>query len=291
MNINKSELARNLPPRNIKKTRNNRLKLLIPSLLVTFLAGSSIFRELQLNTSRQLIHDCIEKKKCSENIAAIEKLVKAKKSLRLYNLRSTDLKNAHLANANLESVDLEHANLSNVHLKNADLKNANLAATQDFRIHLENANLEYVNFSNAHLEKGYLIHANLQGALLTHTHFYHAYLNRANLQGVHLYHADFEQANFHRANLSNSYLHSSNFHRANFYGANLHSAHIIEPQNLTPAQIKSACNWETAIYKGHWVLNQFQWRVDRIANEQFIKQLKKDRTSDPKKPVDCSLWK
>ena len=290
MNINQSQPDDNLPLKHSKQTQSNRFTLLLASLLFTALAGYFLWREIQLHTTHKLIPVCFKHQSCADNLSALEQLVKAKKSLKLLNLSNANLSNADLSNANLEKANLESANLESTNLEKANLANANLAATRDLHVHLENANLEHVNFSYAHLEYSYLIHTNLQGARLSNTHLKNAYLNRANLEGIHLYHADFEQANFHRANLSHTYLYHSNFRRAILYGANIRGAHIIEAQNLTPAQIKSTCNWEKAFYKGHWKINQLQWKVDRIANHIFIQQLKQDLASEPKKPVDCSEW-
>ena len=67
-------------------------------------------------------------------------------------------------------------------------------------------------------------------------------------------------------------------------------------ENLTPEQIKSACFWDKVIYKGEWVWNQKTgtWvpknQQDREDNDNYIKELKKDKSSDPEQPVDCSRW-
>ena len=60
--------------------------------------------------------------------------------------------------------------------------------------------------------------------------------------------------------------------------------------NLTPQQIKSACNWDKAIYKGKW--NQEKELAEAIEpdNTNFIEELKKDKASDPTEPPDCSIW-
>ena len=273
-----------------KQPRKNPLILLISSLLVTSLAGYWLWRSIQLNTARQSVNDCIEHQNCADNISALERLVKAKKSLKLFNFGSAHLENARLENANLKSANFESAHLENTHLENAHLENSNLSAARMSGTHLENAHLENVNLSNAHLENANLYRANLQGAYISHNHLQGAHLNRANLQGTHFYQADFKHTYFHLANLSNTYFYRPNFDHANLYSANLHGAHLIEAQNLTFAQIKSACNWEKAIYKGVWSVDRAKWVVDKRANQQFIQQLKQDRESDPKKPVDCSLW-
>ena len=290
MNINQSNSVNKLPPKLSKQPRNNRLLWLISSLIVIGLAGYFGWREVQLNAARNLLHDCGKNKSCEENIEALKKLVKAKKSLKFFNLESAHLENAHLENAHLESAHLENAHLENAHLENAHLKNANLSNAHLENAHLENAHLENVNLSNAHLEQANLKGANLKGAHIAHDHLKGAHFNLVDFQGARLYHADFEQAHFHLANLAHTYLYRANFNRANLYLANLDRAYLIESQNLTPAQIKSACNWEKAIYKGVWSPKQAKWVVDEQANQQFIEQLQQDLASNPKHTIDCSRW-
>ena len=291
MNINQSEVAEHLLPSTNSRSRFNRFPLLISSLAILILAGYFTWRELQLRTSYQLVRDCSEQKDCVDSSKTLEKLVKARKSLKLLNLHNAHLENSHLEHAQLPSANLEDAHLEDAHLENAHLENANLSIAHLENAHLENAHLENVNLSNAHLEGANLQGADLTGAHVSHDYLQGAYLNRANLQGVHLYHADFKQTNFYQANLSRSYFYRANFHKSYLYGANLQDAHFIESQNLTPAQIKSACNWSKAIYKGTWSVSKSKWVVDEQANQQFIRQLQQDKESAPKKPVDCSKWK
>ena len=290
MKIKPLESDKNLPFKTKQKSPLNRLILIITFLLITSGTSYFIWRELQLNAAQQLVNDCTEHKNCADNIEALEKLVKAKKSLKLLNLEKANLAKAHLEQANLESANLEQVNLSKAHLEKANLKNANLSITQLVYAHLQGANLENANFSNAHLENAYLINANLHGAYLSHAHLQGAYFNLSHFQNAHFYHADFTQAYLHRANISNAYFYRTNFQQTNFYGANLQGAYLIETQNLTPTQIKSACNWEKAIYKGVWKMDKFRWEVDEKANQQFIQQLQQDKDSDPHKLVDCSEW-
>lgn len=291
MNSTQPELADDCTPRNRQQHNPNRLPLIIFSFLITLGTGSWLWREIQLNAAQQLIHDCIEtQNNCTDNLDAVEQLVKAKKSLQLFNLESARLENAHLENANLKSAHLESAHLENAHLENVHLENANLSTAQMSGAHLENAHLENVNLSHAHLENANLYRANLQGAHISHNHLEGAHLNRANLQGTHFYDADFEHTYFHLANLSDTHFYRANFNHANLYRANLEGAHLIEAQNLTNVQIKSACNWSKAIYKGIWSSAQSKWVVDKKGNQQFIQQLQQDKDSDPKQPVDCSEW-
>lgn len=57
-------------------------------------------------------------------------------------------------------------------------------------------------------------------------------------------------------------------------GADLSGADLIRAKNLTTAQIKSARNWEEAIYKDRWDEEQETWIADRQANQQYIEELK-----------------
>ena len=103
-------------------------------------------------------------------------------------------------------------------------------------------------------------------------------LSRTNLQGANLTQVDFFQTNLAEANLA----------EAELKGANLAEANLIKAINLTPSQIKSACNWEKAIYKGDWDNNQKKWLVNEQENQAYIKQLKEDKASVSQKPIDCS---
>ncbi len=284
------ELADKSPPNNSKQPRISRLILILTSLVVTGAVGYGSWREIKLNTAQKLIYECLEHQTCEENVEILERLVQAKKNLKLLNLPNVNLDNAHLEGAYIPSANLENTQLENANLENAHLENANLAIAHLQNAHLENAHLKNVNLSNAHLEGANLQGANLQGAHVIHDHLQGAYLNRANLQGVHIYDTNFKQTNFERANLSQTYFSRSNFDQSNLYAANLKGAYLIEAQNLTNAQIKSACNWSQAVYKGIWSTSKSQWVIDETANQQFIQQLKQDKDSDPKTPVDCSEW-
>ena len=132
-------------------------------------------------------------------------------------------------------------------------------------------NLKSFNLANTNL-----VNANLANADLYRTDFANANLAKANLKNANLYRTDFANADLANANLA----------KANLKNANLKSA-----KNLTPTQIKSACNWEKAFYKGRFDDDYGEWIIDRQANQQFIQQLQQDTDSDPKKPVNCSKWK
>lgn len=126
-----------------------------------------------------------------------------------------------------------------------------------------------------------LSNANLSNANLSNADLY-----RTNLSSTDLSNTNFAKTNLYRTDLGNANLAEANLKNANLTYANLKSA-----KNLTPTQIKSACNWEKAYYKGRFDHEYSEWIIDKAANEQFIKQLQQDFDSTPKQPVDCSKWK
>ena len=92
-------------------------------------------------------------------------------------------------------------------------------------------------------------------------------------------------------------LKEANLSEANLQEANLKKAKLNEAKNLTNQQIKSACFWDQAKYKGEWDWDKETkiWlpKNDQaeLENTNFIEDLKKDKSSDPEEPVDCSsLW-
>ena len=227
------------------------LFLIIP-LIGTIVAGYFGFREYQLNGYRKLISDCTGKRQCLGRIEALESLVKAKR-----NLNYADLEGAFLYYADLRGAKLRGANLRGANLRGANLRGANLRG----------ANLEGAFLNSAHLEGAFLHFAHLEGAFL---HF--AHLEGAKLEG---------------AFLQSAFLNSAHLEGARLKGANLQSANLNNARNLNLAQIKSACNWEKGIYKG--IYEKFEFVVDEAGNKVYIEQLKQDKASDPKEPVDCSV--
>ena len=137
MKIKPLESEDNLTLRSSHQPRPHRFTSLLASFLVTAGVGYFIWQEMKLNAAQQLVVDCIEQQNCAEQISALEQLVKGKRSLKLLNLESTDLSNAHLEGADLESANLEQVNFSNAHLEKANLKKANLSITQIVSAHLE----------------------------------------------------------------------------------------------------------------------------------------------------------
>ncbi len=300
-----SELAARFIAKSSKYQKREIIKSLVSFLVIPLIGivivGYFVVREIQLNAAQTLIRDCQGKESCRGRIEALERLVKAKKSLKSYNLSSANLNFANLNFANLNFANLNFANLESANLESAYLNFTNLNFTNlNFAnlnfANLDSANLDsaYLNFANlesANLDSAYLVRANLNFANLDRANLVRAYLDSANLNFAYLESANLNFANLVRANLESANLESAYLDSAYLDSANLDSAILIAAKNLTPSQIKSACYWDKAFYKGHYDHKNYKWIVDQIANQKYIDQLKQDKDSDPKEPVDCSRWK
>ncbi|MDJ0577609.1 MAG: pentapeptide repeat-containing protein [Xenococcaceae cyanobacterium MO_234.B1] len=235
-----SQLASSFVTKSSKYQRRERIKffglfLIIP-LIGTIIGGYFVVRELLLNADKRIVQDCTGKKDCPGRIQALERLVKAKKNLKFYNLKNANLKEADLRNARLHKANFENANL--------------------YKANLENANLENTYFINANLNNANLNNANL---------------NNARLYGAHLKEADLENANLENADFRDTNLKNANFNRANVRKAN-----IIPKFRMTNSQIKSSCNWKQAYYAGEWTSdkgfvpnwNKNQAFIKKIKNDE-----------------------
>ena len=246
---------------------------------------------------------------------ALERLLRNKLSLAGFNLQDVNLSNANLQEANLSSASLQGANLEQANLQGANLSLASLQG-----VNLEQANLQRANLSLASLQKAYIPYAKLQRTYLIEANFQEANMPYTKLQGADLSYANFQEANLslanfreanmpyaelQEANLSYANLQEVNLEQANLQGANLSYANLQganlsyanlqgvnlwQANNLTSEQIKSACFWEKAIYKGKWNSQMETWVAIEAHNTNFIEELKKDTASDPKEAPDCSIW-
>ena len=207
------------------------------------------------------------------------------------NFEDANLKNANLNGANLEGALLDGANLEDASLKAAHLVFANLFSANLKAAHLNDANLKGSLLRGAFLEgaslkSAKLKSANLEDAFLKGANLIFANLEDAFLKGVYL-----KDANLIFANLKGAFLKDANFIFANLKGANLEGANLEGAKNLTSTQIKSACFWYKAIYKGEWSYEKEAWVAIEPDNTNFIEELKKNTISDPEEPPDCSYWK
>ena len=272
-----------------RSPRNKQIKslvlFLITLLMVISLVGYFVVKKIQLNGALKIIQNCVRKENCQGRIEALERLVRAKRSLKFYNLSSVNLNSANLSHANLSTADLRSANLSNTNFSRADLSHADFST----------ANLSSANLSRANLSRADLISANLSHANLSHANLSHANLSSTDLISTDLSNTNLSSADLIGTDLSNANLSSANLSNANLSYANLSSTDLISTdlshaQNLTLSQIKTACNWSQAFYKSNWNNETRKWIVNKEANQQFIRQLQQDRDSDPKQPNDCSEW-
>lgn len=176
-----------------------------------------------------------------------------------------DFKSTFLAGMSLDritkGINLSGNDLSLIQLEGGVLNEANLKDTILSQSILQNA-----SFRSADLTKAYLIATDLENAILVD-----AKLNKANLTD---------------ANLENARLSRANFKGAILKRADINSANLGGAKNLTYKQIKSACNWERAIFK----VDNKTYEKDEQANENFIEQLKKDQSSNPEEDVNCDRW-
>ncbi len=189
--------------------------------------------------------------------------------------RSKSYNNGEKEGLNLYKVKLQKANLWGANIQQANLGGANLQ-----RANLWETNLQQASLFRANLQRASLFRANLQQASLFRANFQQAYLFRANLQQANLEEANLQQAYLVAANLQQADLEEANLQQANLRAANLQQAFLVGAKNLNHQQIKSACFWEQAIYK-----------FEDKENKQFIEELKQDKKSDTKRPIDCGFWK
>ncbi len=114
-----------------------------------------------------------------------------------------------------------------------------------------------------------------------------AYLVGIELQQAHLALANLQEAFLRFANLQQAYLGSANLQEADLGSANLQEAYL-GSANLQEARLGSA-NLQEA-YLGGANLQKADLVVNKTDNINFIEELKKDTSSDPKEPPDCSRW-
>ncbi|NET14195.1 MAG: pentapeptide repeat-containing protein [Okeania sp. SIO1H6] len=187
------------------------------------------------------------------------------------NLNEANLYGAKLMGANLMEADLSDANLNEANLREANLYSTNLSRAKLFRANLMEADLmgadlmeadlRQASFSEANLWEADLSYANLEGANLEGADLSHADLSHADLTQTQLWEADFNGAKLTQANLE-----GADFRKVTFRDRSFGQA-----KNLTPEQVKSACNWQKAKF-----------------DPEFLDKLNK--FPDPEEKPDCSIW-
>lgn len=164
-------------------------------------------------------------------------------------LRSSNLRRAHLEGASLQRAHLEAASLEEAHLEGANLLHAYLEGADLSKAHLEDAylgeaRLEQARLQEAHLERASLFGARLEHALLSKAHLEGARLVEAHLEGAylqeaHLEGADLSDARLEDAHLTQAHLEEAVLHEAHLGGASLDVAHL-ERARLTRAGLRNA---------------------------------------------------
>jgi uncharacterized protein YjbI with pentapeptide repeats len=261
-NLTLSDFAQDFIQRSLRHKRNNRIKfiglgLIIPLSLAIYL-GVVIAREIKINRLRVTIDSTEQHHNSAVRIQAFEQLVNLGVPLRKINLSGADLSFADLRGAKLSDVNLSGANLSGaklrgaelwgVNLSSADLSSADLSRAVLWSAVLNNADLMGAKLSSALLTNAKLSSAKLIGAHLSSAVLRVANLRGADLRGADLSSTDLSFADLRGANLSEASLFDANLGDANLSNANLSDADLWGAKNLTPKQVKSAKNWEKAIY-------------------------------------------
>ena len=261
--------------------RNNRLKIISLSLVIPIsiaaLVGWVIYRELSIRPHWQTLYRTQGVVDSPERQQALLQLNRLRASMRKAPLQGASLDKIKLEGANLWDANLSFAHLRSARLEGANLEGANLSDANLYDAHLSDANLNSANLRKANLNRADLSFANLNRADLIRAHLHSAQLSDADLIFADLRKADLHSAQLSDADLIFANLRKADLHSADLRSANLNRANLIKAKKLTPSQIKSACNWEKAIYKE--------------ANQQYIDRLFIDKASDPSEPVDCSQWK
>ncbi len=108
---------------------------------------------------------------------------------------------------------------------------------------LAKSSLSGVKLKQPNLQRTSLVEANLQGAVLLQANLQHASLYKANLQNAELIAANLQGAILEGANLQ-----SANLDAADLQDTDLRNANLQDVMWLQIDQIKSARNWEQALY-------------------------------------------
>lgn len=123
-----------------------------------------------------------------------------------------------------------------------------LADAQLIRVENPIIDLWRADLSDANLKTTDLRKTNLSQTLLLSSNFWGANLIEADLSRAILVEANFQNASLEGANLSR---------------ANLSRANFIEAKKIVPAQIKSACNWNTAKFS-----DEFKEKLNREPDQK-----------------------
>ncbi|MGK7939468.1 MAG: pentapeptide repeat-containing protein [Crocosphaera sp.] len=172
-----STLALGFLQKSAKYQFRSRVQAVVLFLIIPVIGTYFGFREVQLNADKRLLQNCPEKQKhCPGRREALERLVKAGKSLAYLEFDNAYLFNVNLNYANLYDVNLRYTYLRyayfyNANLNYAKLNDANLSYAYLRYANLSYANLSYANLSYANLRYANLRYANLKDAYLIDTKY------------------------------------------------------------------------------------------------------------------------
>ncbi|MEL4894899.1 pentapeptide repeat-containing protein [Crocosphaera sp. Alani8] len=164
---------------------------------------------------------------------------------------------------------------SKLRLAFCDFQKANLGG-----IELEIANLIAVNFIGASFKKANLRGSVLIAADLRKTDFTKADLRKVDLSGSVLLRANLKEADLRDANLKIANLKEANFKEANLTRTNLEGAYLYRAKCLNIKDLKSAKNWEKAIFtRAKLDKDKFQWIVEDKENNELQVEIIRNSTS------------
>ncbi len=253
-------------------------------------SGADLIRARTLATLKIFEKDALRKGSVIQFLIDVDAINRLKLNLNGANLSQTNLIAANLSEvylnrSNLSEINLSEANLSRAHLRETNLTKANLSRAYlsgaNLReVNLSGANLSEANLSGTNLREADLIGANLReadligayliGTYLIGAHLVGAYLIEANLSKAFLRGANLKEANLSQANLSEADLSEANLKETDISGAYLFKTVVVNNK-----QIKSARNWEQAIYtEAIWDEKAGKWiPKDQEANDQKIVEI------------------
>lgn len=144
---------------------------------------------------------------------------------------------------------------------------------------------------DAELHKFILKNAHLSEMDLSGTSLWDIDLSGARLREADLPRANLNQANLSGAKLQEAILKEADLKKAILKEADLERAVLKQAKNLTPKQIKSAHNWQQAIYIGEFNQEKKIWEPIESDNKKFTEYLENNKSLDQEKPVNWSTWK
>ncbi|MDJ0660732.1 MAG: pentapeptide repeat-containing protein [Crocosphaera sp.] len=198
-------------------------------------------------------------------------------------LRKANLIQAELSQANFSAANLNETSLVQADLCGANLRGANLGEADLYQASLTGAKLSTANLSQADLTQADLSQADLRGANLRGADLTQADLSQADLRGANLRGADLSEAKLRKADLSQADLRGVDLEDNDLFGvdiseADLRGVNLSGAKLRTNRKIKSAHNWEKAIYtEPEWDEKAFRWiSTNKKSNEEIIKKIRND---------------